>query len=222
MQLIPRALVVGGFIPPAPPGQQQVTVDGLNRIWSELAPAHGFTQFQIAPDQSSGQLLGRTVDHGVTIQPPLVQTREPIATTVEQSSDNAQAMLRVVLRHVGAHQLFNLGIKLVYSAPLPDNDARNFVLRRVLSRDDESLADIAAGSTEPWGGAKYVFPRPDRHYTLTIEPFQLDQMRSVFLDLDAQFPGEVGLDSIIGRAKEANDYLTGPVNRYLDGLAELS
>lgn len=221
MQLIPRALVVGGFVPPSPPGQQQVSADRLNRIWSEVGPTHGFTQLQVAPDSSGAQFLGRTADDGVVIQPPLMQVRSTIATTAQQAADSVGSIFAVILRHLGVGEFFNLGIKHVYNAPLPDNDARSFVLRRVLLRDEDDLAELTAGSADPWGGVKYIIPLPDRQYTLMIEPLQLDQMRSLFLDLDAQFPGQISPDSISSRAREAEDYLTGPVNRYLDSLAEL-
>lgn len=221
MQLLPRALVVGGFVPPSPPGQQQVTADRLNRIWSEVAPTHGFTQFQIAPDQSSANLLGASPDDGVTIQPPLIQVRSTIKTTAQQAADSTESIFSVILRHLGVTKFFNLGIRHVYNVPLPDNDARSFVLRRVLSRDEDDLAELTAGSREPWGGVKYVIPLADRTYTVSIEPLQADQMRSIYLDLDTQFPGEAGIDSITGRARDARDYLTGPVDRYLDQLAAL-
>jgi hypothetical protein len=154
MQLLPRALVVGGFVPPSPPGQQQVTADRLNRIWSELAPTHGFTQFQIAPDQSSANLLGASPDDGVTIQPPLIQVRSTIKTTAQQAADSTESIFSVILRHLGVTQFFNLGIRHVYNVPLPDNDARSFMLRRVLSREEDDLAQLTAGSREPWGGVK--------------------------------------------------------------------
>jgi hypothetical protein len=221
MQLIPRALVVGGFIPPAPPGQQQVTADRLNRIWSEVGPPHGFTQLQMTPDQSGAHFLTNSPDDGVTITPPVVQVRAKITTTAQQTADNAASIFGVILRHLTVDQFFNLGVRLIYSAPLPDNDARSFVLRRVLSRDEDDLADLVSGSTDPWGGVKYVIPLADRQYTLSIEPLQLDQMRSIYIDLDAQFPGEANVDSIVARVKDAQDYITGPVGRYLDQLAEL-
>jgi hypothetical protein len=221
MQLIPRALVTGGFVPPAPPGQEQVTDDRINRIWSELAPSHGFTQLQIAPDRSNANFVGRTPDDAITIQPPLIQVRSLITVTAEQAAHDAQSSFGVILRHLGVGQLFNLGIRHVYNAPLPDNDARGFLLRRVLSVEDGGVAELASGSTGLWGGVVYVIPLPDRQYTLKLEPSQLDEMRSVYIDLDAQFPGELALDLITRRAAEAQEYIAGPVDRYLDGLWEL-
>jgi hypothetical protein len=221
MQLIPKALVVGGLIPPAPPGQQQVTADRLNRIWSELAPTHGFIQLQMSPDQSGAEFVGRAPENGVTIQPPLIQARAQIGSTAQQAADSALAIFAVILRHLGVQQLFNVGIRHVYNAPLPDNDARGFVLRRVLSATDERLSELATGSTSLWGGVKYVVPLPDRQYTLTVEPLQLDEMRSLYIDLDAQFPGEASLDSITGRAADAQAYITSTVDRYLDQLSEI-
>jgi hypothetical protein len=49
MQPIARALVVGGFMRPAPPGQQHVNTGPLNRIWGELPPARGWGNLQITP-----------------------------------------------------------------------------------------------------------------------------------------------------------------------------
>jgi hypothetical protein len=221
MELIPRALVVGGFIPPAPPGQQQVTADRLNRIWSDVAPVHGFTQLQITPDQSGAVFSGRAPEDGVAIQPPLVQVRASITTTAEKAADSAASIFKLIFRHLGVSAFFNLGIKHIYTAPVPDNDARSFVLRRVLQHDEVDLAELLSGATNPWGGVKYVMPFPDRQYTLLIEPLQLDQMQSVFIDLDAQFPGAATLDSITSRAKDAQEYLSGAVNRYLDDQASL-
>lgn len=178
-------------------------------------------QLQMAPDGTSAEFVGRTVDDGVAIQPSLVQVRGLINTTTEQAADDARGIFAATLRHLATEQLFNLGIRLVYNAPMPDNDARSFVLRRVLSAEDDGLTSLAAGSQGLWGGVKYVVPLPDRHYTLAVEPLQMDQMRSLFIDLDAQFPGEATVESITSRAGEAQAYITGPVDRYLDELLEL-
>jgi hypothetical protein len=221
VELIPKAIVIGAFAPPAPPGQTQINPERVNRIWSDIAPRYGFTQLQMAPDGANANFIGRTLDDGVTIQLPLLQVRTQIATTTEVAGESIQSMFASILRHLQIQQLFNVGIKLVYNAPMQDNDARNFVLRRLLRVDDDRLEDLAAGAQGLWGGVKYVVPQQDRQYTLTIEPLQSDEMRSLFIDLDAQFPGEASANSIAGRVGEVQTYLSGPVDRYLDGLLEL-
>ena len=220
MDLLPRALVVGAFAAPAPPGQTQVDAGRLNRIWAEVAPTYGFTQLQMAPDQSGAQFLGATADDGVTIQPPLIQVRRVIRTTPAQAAEDVQAICRAVTRHMGVAQIFNLGIRHVYHGALPDNDARAFVLHRVLSRTEADLQELQTGDEGIWGGVKYVIPRGEGHYELKIEPLQADEMRSLFIDLDAQYPGPATVEAIAARAADAHQYLTGAVDPYLDRIAE--
>jgi hypothetical protein len=221
MQLIPKALVVGGFLPPAAPGQQQISVDRINRIWADLAPTYGYTQLQMAPDGTMAQFLGRTPEDGLTVQPPLVQVRSTVTGTARIAAESAEAIIGSIIRHLSASQIFNLGIRHVYTAPLFDNDARRYVLRQLLRSTEDDLVELAADPERAWGGVKYVIPQPDRQYTLTLEPFQADQMRSVYIDLDAQFPNATDVGSISSRAREAQDYLSTAVNRFLDHRAEL-
>lgn len=217
MQLLPRALVVGAVMPVIP-GQKPLTAERINLIWSEVAPAHGFLQLQTAPDQSAALFLGATPTDGVQIQPPLIQVRSGVATTSQMAAESAQAIMEVILRHLAPAPVLNLGIKYVYHVPLPAGDARSFVLKRLLSQGEGDLEEIALGSPDLWGGAKFVVPLPDRQYTVLIEPLQVDGMRSLFLDIDAQFPGPFEVGSITRRAEETEDYIRGPVDRYLDGL----
>lgn len=221
MDLIPKALVAGGLVPPAPLGQQQVSADRINRIWAEVAPDHGFTQLQMAPDGTMASFLGRTPEDGLTIQPPLVQARRTISETPRSAAEAAQSVISVVARHLSATQIFNLGIRHIYVAPLADNDARSFALRRLLRTPEEELEDLATEPSRAWGGVKYVIPLVDRQYTLVIEPFLVEEMRSLYLDLDVQFPGATDVTSIASRAREAQEYLSGAVNRFLDQRAAL-
>ena len=80
MDLIPKAVIVGLFAPPTPTPQGQVTADKLNRIWSDIGPSHGYTQFQLSPDQAAANFLGASPEIGVTIQPPLLQVRDVLGT----------------------------------------------------------------------------------------------------------------------------------------------
>jgi hypothetical protein len=206
-------LVVGAFMPPPPPGQE-ITVDRLNRIWADVAGPYGFTQLQMAPDQAGAIFVGSTPDDGVTIQAPLLQVRLQIRTTAQQAADQAASLLGVLARHLGLAQLFNLGIKHVYQAPLDTNDGRGFVRRQI---GGEATDELAEGG-ELWAGLKFVVTHPDRVYTLIIEPLQADEMRSLFIDLDVQFPGPFTIDSVLGRAADAQSYVAGAVGRYLDAV----
>jgi hypothetical protein len=133
MNLIPRALVVGVFIPPpgVVPGVKPVTSDVVNRIWSEVTASYPYRHLEIAPDGSAAHFLGASADEQVAIQGPLLQVRDvialrpdqPAALTPDQSAAKAQTILKVIARHLGVAQFFNMGIKHVYHAPVANNDA---------------------------------------------------------------------------------------------------
>jgi hypothetical protein len=204
---------VGLFIPPpGVPGAAEVTTEKLNRIWSELAPRYGYTQLQASPDGAAAQFLGASPDVGITIQPPLIQFRDAISMTPEQSAENAQDAIKTVARSLGTDQFFNLGVKHVYNAPLENNDAKGFILNKLVA-GTEALEELNVGG-ESWAGITHVISQPQGVYTLNIEPLQADQMKSLFIDLDAQFPGPVTLDAIKDRAGDAKDFLTSNVVRY--------
>jgi hypothetical protein len=160
--------------------------------------------------------LGPAAEDGVTIQPPLLQIRDSIRTTTEQSADKAQVISQVVARHLGVSQFFNLGVRLIYHAAVPGNDGSSFVLGRVLSKGEEDLAQLRAGG-QLWGGVKYVITNPGVMYTLLIEPLIADP-KYLYLDLDAQLPGVVDATAIVPKARECERFITGPVSEYLDSL----
>ena len=185
MELIPRALVVGAFFPPPNvPGPGGLDSEKINRIWSELAPRHRFTQLQMTPDGTGANFLGPTPEDGLLIQFPLIQIRSSVQTTADEAGRNAQSILVVVARHVGAVELFNLAVRLVYSAPLPTNDARAFVLHQLLNNGAEYLEQLGGLPEGSWGGVKYVVPQADRQFTVVIEPSQVERMRSLYVDVD--------------------------------------
>jgi hypothetical protein len=217
MELLPQALVVGVVTPPpGVPGGADVTPDKLNRIWSEIATTHGYRQYALAPDGSGAEFAGASPAEGITIQPPLIQLRDKITFTAAQSADQLETALKVIVRHLGIGQLFNLAVRHVYHAPVADNDARGFVMHRVLGKEEDDLGALQIGENF-WGGAKYVSSAPDRQYTLVLEPLQSDE-RYVYVDLDAQFPGPTTPDAVTDRAKDAEQYLTGAVASYLDSV----
>jgi hypothetical protein len=217
MKLLPRSLVVGAFSALNPGPEGLVSVEKLNRVWAELAPLYNYRQLQLAPDASGAQFVGATTEDGITIQPPLIQVRRPISMTADIAADEAQSILRVIQRHLGVSQFFNLGIKHVFHADPGDNDGRGFVLHKVLRKDDAELADLA-GSGTLWAGVKYIVASEFSSFTLVIEPLLADP-RYLFLDLDAQFPGPANVDTVKDRAKEAQQYLAGAVTEYLDRAA---
>lgn len=223
MELIPKAFVAGLFIP-ATPGQNVATADRLNRIWSDVGPAHGYTQFQLAPDQAAGNFTGASPEIGVTIQPPLLQVRDLLGMpgrpiVPDEAADRAEEILKTVARHLAQDQFFNLGIKVVYHAPHPANDAKGFILNQLISYGGEGLDELMLGG-DFWGGVKFVIAHPQGEYTLQLEPARVADLKSLFIDLDAQYPGPVTLDSIADRAREATLYVSQNVSRFLDRLME--
>jgi hypothetical protein len=216
MNLIPRALIVGVFIPPpgVVPGVKPVTFDVVNRIWSEVTASYPYRQLQIAPDGSAAHFLGASADEQVAIQGPLLQVRDVIGLTAEKSAEKAETILKVIARHLGVGQFFNMGIKHVYHAPVANNDARAFVLQGILGKTDADLGELQLGG-DAIAGVKYILSGPDVQYTLLIEPLLAD-LRNVFIDLDAQFPGDATLDDVTTRAKDAERYVTQAVSAYLD------
>lgn len=218
MELLPKALVIGVFIPPpGVPGAPEVGMDKINRIWSEVAPQYNYTQLQSSPDGAAAQFLGSSADVGVTIQPPLIQVRDLVDLDPGKSAEKAERVIKAIARTLGTKQFFNLGVKHVYHVPLESNDARSFVLGKMLS-GPESLEHLEIGG-DTWSGVKHVITHADGVYELKIEPLQSDEMKSLFVDLDAQFPGPLtSLDAITERARDAKDYLTNHVVRYLESL----
>lgn len=215
MELIPKALIIGVFAAVQPTPSQTVTTEKLNRIWAEVAPRHGYRQLQLGPDGSAAQFFGATSDDGATIQLPLIQVRESITYGAANAADDAQDILKAIAANLGIEQFFNLGIKHVFHVPVPDNDARGFVMRRLVGKEQGDLEGLERGGSL-WSGLKYGVTEADEvQYTLVIEPWLADN-RFIFLDLDAAFPGPVTLEAVKDRARDAEQYASGPVKAYLD------
>lgn len=217
MQLVPKFFVVGIFTPPpGVPGTGPVTPEKLNRIWNEVGPSHGYRQLQLAPDGTGARFIGTSPQQNVTIQPPLIQVSDTVELTPAQSAEKAQTILKSAERNLGISQFFNLGIRHVYHTPIQDNDARTFVLARILHSDPSELEQLQTGG-EITGAVKYYIQSPAANYTLSIEPLLAD-LTQLMIDLDAQFPGPATLDTLTMRAQDADDYLTKAVNTYLDNV----
>jgi hypothetical protein len=210
VELIPKALVVGLLVPTQPGAPDR---DKVNRLWSDLSGRQEYRHLNVAGD--GVQFLGATADDALVLQPPLIQVRSTARLGIQKAADEAQIAFRTVARHLGYGQFFNLGVKHVFHAPAVGNDARGFVMNRLLRCDPSALGLLERGGTL-WTGVKYGIGAADGSaFTLVIEPFLTDN-NLMFIDLDAQFPGEIALDRIEGRIIEAGEYATRTVSQYLD------
>lgn len=88
MEMIPKAIVIGLFSSVGLSEDTQPTTEKLSRVWTELAPTYGLTQLQLDPSGTAAVMEGPTA--GITVQPPLLQFRQPILQTPDRSADGAQ------------------------------------------------------------------------------------------------------------------------------------
>lgn len=218
MDLIPRSLTVGLFAPTIGiPGGQEMTQEDLNRIWSEIAPDYGYRRLEFSTDGTAARMIGDSERDLVVIQPPLLQVTDPISLTEEKSADKAESILKAIARHLGTSEFHNLGVQWIYHAPAPNKDGAGFLMTKVLRSNDEDVSELKTGG--PFvGGVKYIVEIDQAtHYTLVIEPLLSDN-EYLFLDLAAQFDGPITLDLLKKKAGEAETWLKGPVQQYLDRL----
>lgn len=222
VEFIPQASVIGAFV--VPPDLQQggrVPRAKLEKLWSEIGQTYKYTSFQFTPDEGGVQIQGSKPGDLVNVQPPLIQIQTSLddGSTTEAAARKAQEILGAVLRVFNVPQINNLGIRHVFTAPLPTNDARDFLLHKVLSFGGENLEHLEMGAGDIWGGVKYVVPHSEGgHYTIQIEPLQADQMRSLFIDIDAQFVGAAAPTVVESRAADVSRYVAEHLGPYLDGL----
>lgn len=221
MELIPKTIIAGVYAAVAPTAAGPiVTEEKISRIWAEVAPRREYRQLQISPDGSSAQFVGKTGDDGATIQLPLIQARSSIGLSYDEAADGVQATLRSIANQLGLSQFFSLGIKHVYHAPVPDRDARDFVLRHLLRRDVAGFDRLQRGGPF-WIGLKMGLAAPDGSiYLLTLEPWLADN-RAVFVDLDAQYPGVATLEAVRDRARDAHEFARTALKEYLDGAEHI-
>jgi hypothetical protein len=212
VELIPRAFVAGVFAAaqPGPPDREKI-----NRIWNELSARQDYRQLNVTAD--GAQLVGAMPDDQLLIQLPLIQVRSAARMGVQNAADEASVALKTVAKHLGFDQFFNLGIKHVYHSPAPDRDARGFILNRLLGKPDQ---DMALGSLERggsfWAGVKYGAEAAGGSvFVLVLEPLLADN-EHLFIDLDSQFPGQVDLDLVKERAREAEEYAEHAMRQYLE------
>lgn len=210
MELIPKVLVVGLFAatPPGAPDR-----DRLNRLWAEISSREDYRQFSVTGE--GAQFVGASADDALLIQPPLVQFRSSARLGLQNAAEEAQFAIRTAARHLAWTQFFNLGIKQVYNAPAPNNDARSFVLQRLVHLEETALNPLERGGTF-WAGVKFGAPAIDNSsYTVVIEPLLKDN-QMLFIDLDIQVPGPIDPEKITERANEASEYASNNIRQYLD------
>jgi hypothetical protein len=213
VELIPKALVVGVFAA-LPPGAADT--EKVNRIWMQLSRRMGYRQMNQTSEGAT--FAGAGPDDALVIQPPLLQFRSPVAMGFQNAADDAQVSLRTAAEQLGASQFANLGIRHVAHATVPGNDARAFVQHSLVKSEPNQLTPLARGGSS-WSGIKYWAEGADGStYQLTIEPLVADA-KLLFIDLDAQFPGQADLDRIEDRAGEASRYVSESVLAYLESAS---
>ncbi|MDQ3632700.1 MAG: hypothetical protein M3417_15815 [Actinomycetota bacterium] len=226
MEFLPRAMIVGAFVVPKELQLgDQVPAEKYTRIFTEVASAGlDYGQFALLPDGAGVHIRGRRLEDSISVNPPLVQVQSSLVdTNAEGGATRAQTILRAAASVLGVSEMQNLGIKVVYTVPLVTNDAKEFILHRVLSRGGEHQEDLSMGG-DMWGGVKYVVTSDsgDATYTVQVEPSVADEMKSLYVDVDAQFPGLHKPGDIETKAAEVRSFVQGPLNGYLDKLTQPS
>lgn len=221
MDFIPQLMVTGGFVLPVEI-QTGGTVgeEKLVSIYSEIRHAgFQYQSFQLDPNGAGAVMQGQPPGELVTIRPPLVQVQSALREgTVETAARKASEINAIVTRVFGAAQVMQLGIRVVYHAPLSTNDAKEFMLNRLLSWGAEHIGDLSLGG-DLWGGVKYVVGTPEGGtFTFNLEPSIADQMKSLYVEIDAQFPGAHQPSAILEKAGQVKDYVQR-LGSYLDKIA---
>jgi hypothetical protein len=216
MELVPKLLIAGIYVGP-PTQDQTVNRQRLNQVWADVASKYDdYVQLQVSPDGLAAEFTGAIPGDGVSIQPPLVQVRDVIRLTAEQSAEKATDIFRIVARHLLVAQYFNLGVKHIYHFAPQSNDATAF-MRDVLGKTSDDLADLGQ---EVVPGVKYYVAHPaagGQPWTVVIEPLLADpEGRTVVVEVDAQFGGPIELDAVERRHQEARDFINAGVKRYID------
>lgn len=220
MDLVPKQVVFGLYTPPpGSPGVPPLDIQKLNAIWSEVTSTYDYRQLQISADRTAGVFVGASDTEGVTIQLPLLQVRSVIELTPEIAAEKAFDIFRIVSRHIGVQQFYNLGIRHIFHAPAPDGDGRGMILHRMMGKTQKDLDSLQGGEQMAGGLRFFLYPPTGGLYTLVIEPLFADT-KFLYLDLDAQFNEPItDLEMVKTRAGEASAYLRGAVHSYLNAFA---
>ena len=217
VEMIPQLLIVGVIAPTIGiDGGTVVTTEKLNRVWSDVAPRHGYRTLEQAPDGSAAKMRGVSNDDALLIQPPLIQVRDTMIRGAERAAAEAEEILKAVSHHLGAREFFNLGVRHVYHAPAPNRDAISFVLANLLGKTGDEFQDLQIGDSF-WVGFKSVSNFNNSTYTLIIDPLVADN-DYLYIDLDIQIMEPTNLENIQAKAGDAVNYLQNKVVRHLDSL----
>jgi len=224
MDLISRASITQASIPASAAAATPLTRNRINRLWAELP--HSFRQLEVAPDDSFARFYAGSQETGLTIQPPhLHLTRLPedggLELETEALADDAQGLFAGLAGLLELDVLVDVRIRQVYNVPVADEPgaARDLIEAHMFGLTEHDLSELQSGEDgTQWSAARFVVPRGTDTYTLNIEPMLFDEMRSIYIDLDAQFPGPSAPDSFDERIRDARHYIEGPVTSYLERL----
>ncbi len=222
MEFIPQVIVTGGYMtPPEVQTGQKVGQDKLLKIYSEIREAgFAYQAFQLEGDDSGATMQGQPLGELVTVRPPLVQVQSILTegSTIDAAGRKTQRLTEIVARVLGVAEILQLGIRIIFHAALPSNDGRDFMLGKVLSAGNQHLDELRMGA-EIWGGVKYYVAHPRGTYTFNVEPAIADEMKSLYIEMDAQFPGTHSPSEVLDRVEEVSDYVKTRLGSYLDKLA---
>src|SRR6266511_4182166 len=226
MELIPKAIIAGLVLPPQisfplTPGSLQassaVSQEALNRVWVDVVQVYPYQGLQLQPGGAGAIFTGGLPDQAVIIQPPLVQVRDVIELDIRQLSEKISFIFKTAMHHLGPSQPQGLGIKLIHHAPAPGRDAVKFILGRMFQGEDD-LGSLAGGMSYDVG-LKFILQAPEVIYTLLVEPLRAD-LSTIFIDLDAQFPGTVNLEEIKDRVVSVDSFMKTQVRSFLERRAK--
>lgn len=192
IELLPQALVIGAFTPPINqniPGVPKVGTRQLTDLYGALADDYGYRSFTIAPGGEGCQMVGRTPDDVLSIEPPRITLVQDLSVTlsIDVAADRAAGITREVLARLML-PMFGLGLRVVYRVPL-SADSRPYMLRHFFGPGGVDLTKLGQSEDQAvWAGAKFVVTpvtAPGAVYTVTIEPSNAD-LTMLYVDIDAQ------------------------------------
>lgn len=229
--MVPKSLVAGvmqsqpfpgilqGFVSQA---QAVLPRETINRIWSAVQQIYPYQSLQIDPTGRGAIFIGASGPEDMAlIQPPLIQVRSAFDDTnmdCTQQAEKASEILRAILYQLSNNASINFGAKFTYWAPSPGGNAINF-LRTELVKGEEDLRELAGGNADFQASVKYIIPAGAFFRTMVIEPLQTDHSQ-LFIEVDTQYPGLVDVNRLKDQILEANGFITGQLDRFLESRAK--
>jgi hypothetical protein len=222
IDMIPAALVIGGFTPPVNqnlPGVPTIGTKQFTNLYGSVADDYGYRSFTMAPGGEGCQMVGRTPDDALLISPPTVQLVQDLLATVsvDVAADRAAGIFRAVISHLRL-PMFGLGMRLVYRVPAPGGDGRGYMLRHFFGAGGVDLSHLGQMEGETtWAGVKFVVSppvAPGASYTVTIEPLNAD-LSMIYFDVDAQLQTTLDPGALKGQVQAVEQYARQNVLRLL-------